>query len=133
MTAEESPLPSQLFVRINMLCSLLICALAAQGVLTAPHTRSTYAVKDVHNAPATWAKTDRAHPDHLIRLSIGLEQGNFDELERHLYEVSDPFHSRYGKHLTVDEVNELVKPKDEALEAVHEWLEDAGVDVKDLE
>jgi tripeptidyl-peptidase-1 len=41
--------------------------------------------------------------------------------------VSDPYHSRYGQHLSHEEVNALVKPKDEALELVHEWLLSNGV------
>jgi tripeptidyl-peptidase-1 len=33
-----------------------------------------------------------------------------------------PGHSRYGHHLNVEDVNELVKPTDETLDLVHEWL-----------
>ena len=36
--------------------------------------------------------------------------------------VSDPFHPRYGQHLSTDEVNALVKPTDNALAQVHDWL-----------
>jgi tripeptidyl-peptidase-1 len=42
--------------------------------------------------------------------------------------VSDPYHSRYGQHLSHDEVNALIAPKDEALDLVHEWLRSNGVD-----
>ena len=116
-----------------MLRSILTCVLATQAVLAAPYTKSTYAIKDTHNAPAAWSKGDPAHPDHIIRLNIGLTQGRFDELERHLYEVSDPSNTRYGKHLSIEEVNKLITPKEEALEAVHEWLEHAGVKIEELE
>ncbi len=47
--------------------------------------------------------------------------------------VSDPFHERYGQHLSADEVNELVKPADETLDQVHEWLQDCGVNGSQLE
>jgi tripeptidyl-peptidase-1 len=43
------------------------------------------------------------------------------------YPVSDPAHHRYGQHLTDAEVNELVKPSDDALSLVHEWLADYGI------
>ena len=36
--------------------------------------------------------------------------------------VSDPDHARYGQHLSLDEVNELVKPNDESAALVREWL-----------
>jgi tripeptidyl-peptidase-1 len=116
-----------------MLRSLLTCALAAHAAFAAPHARSIFAVKDTHNAPAAWLRTGRAGPDQLIRFNIGLIQGRFDELERNLYEVSDPSHHRYGKHLSAEDVNELIKPKNEAIEAVHKWLEDAGVRLEGLE
>ncbi|KAL8886148.1 MAG: hypothetical protein Q9215_006103 [Flavoplaca cf. flavocitrina] len=64
----------------------------------------------------------------MINLEIGLKQGQFDELERHLFEVSDPDHHRYGEHLTSDEVNDLVKPGDDSVVLVHEWLRDHGID-----
>ena len=41
--------------------------------------------------------------------------------------VSDPDHENYGEHLTADEVNDLVKPTDETLEAVHSWLEENDI------
>ena len=47
--------------------------------------------------------------------------------------VSDPSHRRYGKHLTTDEINELVKPSNSALFAVHEWLADHGIDLDELD
>lgn len=129
---SESSSSLLLLVTRIMLASLLACALAAQAVMAAPYARSAYAVKDTHNAPIAWSKGDRADPDQLIRLNIGLTQSQFNELERNLYEVSDPSHHRYGKHLSADDVNELIKPKDEALEAVHQWLEDAGVRIEEL-
>lgn len=63
----------------------------------------------------------------MLHMQIGLKQDNFEELERQLYEVSDPDHHRYGQHLSGEDVNELVKPADETLDAVHEWLFDNGV------
>jgi tripeptidyl-peptidase-1 len=47
--------------------------------------------------------------------------------------VSDPFHQRYGQHLSKAEVDELVKPSDEALELVHEWLLDHDVEQWELQ
>lgn len=41
--------------------------------------------------------------------------------------VSDPSHDRYGQHLSADEVYGLVKPTDEALDDVHEWLSSHGL------
>ena len=42
--------------------------------------------------------------------------------------MSTPSHPRYGQHLTNEEVDELVKPADESLNLVHDWLFDSGID-----
>ena len=47
--------------------------------------------------------------------------------------VSDPYHERYGQHLSAEDVNELVKPADETLDQVHEWLQDYGIDGSQLQ
>ena len=41
--------------------------------------------------------------------------------------VSDPDHERYGQHLSFEHINELVAPKEETLDLVHEWLITNGV------
>ncbi|KAL3420927.1 Pro-kumamolisin [Phlyctema vagabunda] len=113
-----------------MFAKSFICLLAAaQVALATPvQSRTAYSIKESHNVPRRWTRRDRAPKDYTINLQIGVKQGQFDELERHLYEVSDPDHHRYGQHLSAEHVNELVKPTDEALELVHEWLRSNGVE-----
>lgn len=106
--------------------------LSASYAVSASPVRSEYAVKDTHYVPSRWSRVQRADPGHMIDLQIGLTQSRFHELERHLYEVSDPSHSRYGQHLTIDEVNDLVKPTEDALELVHEWLSEHGIQTSQL-
>ena len=72
---------------MGILSTLLTAAVAAQAVLASPiSARSPYTVKETHYAPREWTKLERANSDSVIELQIGLKQGNFDELERHLYE-----------------------------------------------
>ena len=67
--------------------SILFIAIAAQAVLSTPvHPRSSYAVKETHHVPQKWTKVGPASPGHMIHLQIAVKQGQFDELERHLYE-----------------------------------------------
>lgn len=42
--------------------------------------------------------------------------------------VSDVSHARYGHHLSVEQVNALVAPKDESFDLVHEWLASFGIE-----
>ncbi|MCJ1442334.1 MAG: hypothetical protein MMC23_002828 [Stictis urceolatum] len=124
--------------------ALLVCAGAAVGS-PVQKREYKYALKEEHFAPHGWTDVGPAPGNHLLNLEIGLKQSQFDELERHLYEgklyhypidlrpatdpaaVSDPDHHRYGQHLGVAEVENLIKPSDEALDLVHEWLADHGI------
>lgn len=66
--------------------ALLSAAIAVPVVLATPIARSPYVVKETHYVPKEWKKLDRAHGSKTIQLQIGLKQGRFDELHRHLYE-----------------------------------------------
>jgi tripeptidyl-peptidase-1 len=66
--------------------SIVLTAVFAQAVLATPIARSTYAVKETHYVPRRWTQKGRAPKDQMLALQIGVKQGNFDELERHLYE-----------------------------------------------
>ncbi|KAF7983704.1 hypothetical protein HWV62_19635 [Athelia sp. TMB] len=78
--------------------------------------------------PKGWELQGPAPGDHTMSLRIGLKQDKIDELIATLYEVSDPAHSKYGKHLSVEEVNALTAPHPDTLDLVHAWLEHHEVD-----
>ena len=48
--------------------------------------RPSYAVKETHHVPQQWTRVGPAPAWHMINLQIGLKQGRFSELEKHLYE-----------------------------------------------
>lgn len=100
-----------------------VFVLASGSGLTA---RSPYSLKERHVVPAGWRRIGPAPPYQKINLQISLKQDRFEELESHLYAVSDPSSDRYGQHLSQLDVNELVKPSAEAFDLVHEWLADHG-------
>jgi tripeptidyl-peptidase-1 len=77
--------------------------------------------------PRDWIHMGRAPSEHVIQLRIALPQPHFPELEQHLIEISDPFHERYGDHLSKEQVEELVTPHPSSVLAVHEWLASHGI------
>ncbi|KAH9023378.1 tripeptidyl peptidase A, partial [Lactarius pseudohatsudake] len=103
--------------------SLVVVALAsvASGAPRALKLRETI------EPPRNWVNLGPAPPTHVIPLRIALPQARFPELEQHLTEISDPFHSRYGKHLSKEEVEALVAPHASSVDAVHEWLDSHGI------
>ncbi|KAK5938961.1 hypothetical protein PMZ80_009154 [Knufia obscura] len=116
-----------------MLVTTLLLALGATSVLAGPVTRSTYAVKGSHPVPRGWRATERAPKDHKMELRIGLTQGDFKGLEKHLFEASNPRHTKYGNHLSADDVHHFIKPSEEASSAVHEWLYGNGILAEEIE
>ncbi|KAJ7591538.1 tripeptidyl peptidase A [Mycena floridula] len=104
--------------------------LVVLGVASALGASSDCKVKEAIVPPRNWIKHSVPPANHVIELKIALPQPNFAELERHLYEVSDPDHVRYGDHLSKQEVDSLVAPNPESVSAVTEWLESHGIQDK---
>ncbi|KAJ7574359.1 peptidase S8/S53 domain-containing protein [Mycena floridula] len=82
--------------------------------------------------PRGWKVHSDAPADHVINMRIGLKQSQGDELIRHLYEVSDPSGSRYGQHLSKEEVDTLIAPHPETVESVESWLTHHGLNVGEV-
>lgn len=108
-------------------CALLLCLLPASLGLTV-RSGGAPLVKESVPHPRGWSKRARAPPDALLDLRIALPQHRFAELEAHLYAVSDPTHARYGQHLAKEDVEVLVSPHPDALQAVDAWLKEFGIE-----
>ncbi|MCJ1403415.1 hypothetical protein MMC11_006638 [Xylographa trunciseda] len=89
---------------------------------------SQYTTKDHHPVPEYWICEGTAPLDHVIRLKIGLRSAGSNELERHLHEISDPSHSRYGQHLSEVEVRSLTAPDSRTHNLVERWLQEHGIE-----
>ncbi|KAG6845429.1 hypothetical protein H0H87_009336 [Tephrocybe sp. NHM501043] len=102
------------------------------GSYAAPYLPSTHKVKETVQPPHGWVKGGVPPANHTIVLRIGLPQPDFNLLEKHLYEISDPFHSRYGQHLSKEQVEELVAPHPNSLDVVNQWLAFHGLTESDF-
>lgn len=65
---------------------------------------------------------------HTIELSFAVAQNNTSALFDTLQQVSDPTNPRYGQHLTQAEVNQLVAPTPQAVDAVMDFIQSHGAD-----
>ncbi|KAJ7734044.1 subtilisin-like protein [Mycena maculata] len=77
--------------------------------------------------PRGWTLHGPAPLDHLVKLCIALPQSNFAAMEDHLYQISNPSHERYGQHLSNKQIEGLVAPRPESIDAVNEWLASHGI------
>ncbi|KAF8179298.1 peptidase S8/S53 domain-containing protein [Mycena galopus ATCC 62051] len=100
-----------------------IAALVTLAIAT-PTDRSALLVHEHRAQPARgFVRTGPAPSDAELTLRIALNPNNIAGLESELYAVSDPSSSRYGQHLTPEDVAEYVKPTSDALSAVTSWLQ----------
>ncbi|KAK0190627.1 tripeptidyl peptidase A [Armillaria mellea] len=104
---------------------------AALLSLAASEAFAAHVVKERIVPPQEWIPDGLPPSNHIVELRIGLRQSDFDALERHLYEVSDPSHNRYGDYLSKGEVEDLVAPHPESLAAVDAWLSSYGLQESD--
>lgn len=103
------------------------------AVIAIPTTSShPYTLKERHPVPAGWSAVSRAPAAHPVKLQIGLRHRNQDVLEKHVIEVSNPTHERYGQYLSADEISDLIAPSDSTIDLVYAWLREHGVDTATL-
>lgn len=57
-----------------------------------------------------------------------LKQRNLENADNYLMRVSHPSSPEYGKLWTSDDVREAFSPSEESIDAVKEWLADAGIE-----
>ncbi|KZT71838.1 subtilisin-like protein [Daedalea quercina L-15889] len=74
------------------------------------------------NVPKGFSLTGPAAPDTTLNLRLALVRGNTVGLIDALYDVSTPSSAHYGQHLTKEEAEAFVAPKQETASAVNAWL-----------
>ncbi|TFK39451.1 peptidase S8/S53 domain-containing protein [Crucibulum laeve] len=82
--------------------------------------------------PKGWELHSEAPSDHIFELRIGLKQDKIDDLIATLMETSDPFHERYGQHLSKEEAEAFVAPHPDSVDAVESWFEHHRISTSDI-
>jgi len=73
-----------------------------------------------------WVQAGAPDSNMILRFTISLHHRNVDVMEKELLAISDPTNPRYGQYYSFEQVNELVAPSDEQVEAVVRWVENFG-------
>ncbi|KAJ7268625.1 family S53 protease [Mycena rebaudengoi] len=95
--------------------------------------RRTMAIHESCSAvPPGFVPVGAVSPTTRLTLRIALTNSNIDDLEKIVYQISDPASEQYGQHLTKDQVTEYVKPSAEALSAISEWLSEHEISATGL-
>ncbi|KAF2087709.1 alkaline serine protease AorO [Saccharata proteae CBS 121410] len=108
------------------LSALAVAGTLAVTALAAPH--SSHVLHERRDVPLRhWGKRDKVPGKAVLPVRIGLTQRNLDKGEDLLMEVSRHDSPKYGQHYTAEEVSDLFAPSTDAVEAVRQWLEQAGI------
>ncbi|KAI0780145.1 subtilisin-like protein [Fomes fomentarius] len=86
------------------------------------HDDSWHVLDRRADVPNGFRYVAKADPNSMLDLRIALVQSNPTGLEAALYDVSTPGSKNYRKYLTKAEVDTLVAPKPESVQAVKTWL-----------
>lgn len=74
-----------------------------------------------------WTPVDRASLREMVRVTLAMKQVNVEWLKETLLAVSSPDSSRYGQHLTMDQINKHVHPTLESVSAVKNFFESRNI------
>jgi len=81
--------------------------------------------------PAGWTRTTSfaitQSSQRTLQVIFALRQRNLDVLDQTFWAVSTPGNVRYGQHLTLEQIADLVAPVQSDIDAVIDWLNDNGV------
>lgn len=111
---------------LNLCVSLYAIDILGTYAFPSP-SQSAYAVKERHIVPREWTEIGHPSKSDLIHLQIGLKQRNEGVVESHLLEISDPNHRRYGQHLSIAEIHNIIAPAEDSVELVQAWLQEHDI------
>ncbi|KAH9049267.1 subtilisin-like protein [Lactarius deliciosus] len=112
-------------MRCQALSVLATLSAPLLGVCATPLASSWDGMKVKHawdTVPKNWESLGHPSNKTTIEFYLALKSHREDALVEALYEVSDPEHSRYGAHLSKEQVAEVVAPHPDTLELVSSWL-----------
>ncbi|KAF8258682.1 subtilisin-like protein [Lactarius quietus] len=97
-----------------------------------PHWHDMRTKHSWGTVPHEWEWVGRPPNGTLINLYVALKSHRENALIDALYQVSTPGHSKYGQHLSKEQVAELVAPHPDTLNLVHSWLDYSGIPLSSI-
>ncbi|KAF8261294.1 subtilisin-like protein [Lactarius quietus] len=107
---------------LSVLCIFAITPLSGLATSFTPRRGDVHVKHSWSSVPDDWTNLGHPAADTTIDLHIALKPQNENALIDALNEVSSPDHPKYGKHLSREQVAELVAPPTEVLYLVNAWL-----------
>ncbi|PRP88540.1 hypothetical protein PROFUN_02951 [Planoprotostelium fungivorum] len=84
-------------------------------------------LSDRQGLPKGWRQGVEADASHPFTFTVHLKHQNLDVLDDIFWKVSDPQHTDYGKFLSSDQVDSLIRPDATSFDSVIAWLNENNV------
>jgi len=88
---------------------------------------------DAKYIPKQWILNSLCDDDDMITLTFAVKQQNTDKIHEKIYDVSNPRSNQYGKHWTMKEIHDFLKPNDNSIDVILNWIEYYGIDKTSIE
>jgi tripeptidyl-peptidase-1 len=111
---------------------LILIALMVVAAIARPY-QGTYEIFETGPAvPSAWSlkMNSQVNSSQPFKLRIHLKNKNMDSLHQTIMNVSTPNHPSYGKHLTRQQVNDMIAPQQESFDGVMKLLKSYGIENK---
>ncbi|KAF2824812.1 subtilisin-like protein [Ophiobolus disseminans] len=89
-------------------------------------------VEYLRRVPEGWSEVGAPSADLKMHFRVAVRSADRSLLERTLMDISSPSSPRYGQHLKRHELKDLIKPRAESSDAVLSWLEQSGIEARDI-
>lgn len=73
-------------IQLRMRSSIIVSAVLLGLSYAKPTLNRRYTVKESHHVPSDFSRVGEAPGHHLMRLQVAVKQGQFEVLEKHLWE-----------------------------------------------
>ncbi|KAJ5640090.1 Peptidase S8/S53 subtilisin/kexin/sedolisin [Penicillium longicatenatum] len=101
-------------------------SLAAVSLLTSCASAEVF--ERLAAVPEGWHYSRTPRASQPIKLQVAMVQGDVPGFEQALMDMSTPGHEKYGQHFrTHDEMKRMLQPSAASVDAIQQWLEDAGI------
>jgi len=83
---------------------------------------------DYHQLSTDWViLSDSLEDDYKVTFDIHVKQQNLDQLESKFWDISNPRSENYAKYLNMEEIIQIIRPREDHFNSVMKWLESYGV------
>lgn len=119
---------------VSALLSIVPTAINGVHAVVASTTATDFAVvESLSQIPQGWHQGTSVPGDQRLRFRIGVRQENAFGFEKHVIDISDPDHAKYGQHMKRDELKAMLRPSSDVTAAILSWLTRQGVPARDIQ